>query len=133
MGASDGACWLGDKYLWPAGCWALAWREAVEEDGVMGAVEALASDCMDLMEGLGVGLERGGGAAAPGSDPVTDAAELATKPRAEAKEAREAMERRLSAPGGAGHGGRWGSGRRERSTGPWPALGSMRGVSVSSA
>lgn len=75
----------------------------MEEDAVMGAVEALASDCMDLIEGLGVGLEWGG-MVAPGSDPVTDAAELAMKPRAEAKDAREAMDRRLSVSGRAGHG-----------------------------
>lgn len=99
---------------------------------MMGAVEALASDCMDLMDGLGVGLVRGGAAAAPGSDPAADAAELATKPRAEAKEAREAMERQLSASGRAGHGARWGSGRREGSTALGPTLGRMRGVSVSS-
>jgi hypothetical protein len=61
---------------------------------VTGAVEALASDCMDLMDGLGVGFERG--TTAPGSEPVTDAAELGTKPRPEVEDAREDMEWRLS-------------------------------------
>lgn len=58
------------------------------------AVEALASDCMDLMDGLGVGFERG--TTAPGSEPVTDAAELGTKPRPDVEDAREDMEWRLS-------------------------------------
>ena len=61
---------------------------------VAGAVEALASDCMDLIDGLGVGLERGTNTA-PGSEPVTDAAELGASPRPDVKDARKDMEWRL--------------------------------------
>ena len=96
----------------------------------MGAVEALASDCMDLIDVLGVGLGRG--AEAPGSEPVTDAAELGTKPRPDVKDAREDMEWRLSVSDREDLGVKWGSGRRAKSEMSWPTLGRMRGVSVSS-
>lgn len=84
---------------------------------------------MDLIDGLGVGLEWG--AAAPGSEPVTDTAELGTN-RPDVKDAREDTEWRLSVSEREELGVRRGSGRRERSVASRPRLGRMRGVSVSS-
>lgn len=66
----------------------------MDDDAVMGAAEALASDRMDLIDGLGVGLE--GGGAAPESAPLADGAALGAAPRPDAVDAREDAEWRLS-------------------------------------
>lgn len=111
--SGDPGCGFRFKYWLPAG-WVGVWREVVEEDAVMGAVEALASDCIDLIEALGVGFERGG------TVPVS-------------KDASEDMERRLlSMSEREDLGVRLGSGRRERSAVSWLTLGGIRGVWVSS-
>lgn len=85
------------------------------------------SEKEDLLDGFARTLDRGG--TAPESDPLAEAAELAMTPRAEAKEAREDMERRLSASDKDDLGVIPGSGRLGCWKVSWLMAGTRRGVS----